>query len=168
MARQTWSTMMRATARRTLIGWRAGGLAAAVLVLAASAACSSNDDAATPTSTEAGGDQPVTVNVTMMDFGIQSSMSEFEAGVPYHFVVKNEGQVPHEFMIMQPMQPGMMAMSEMDRLAVGYIEEDDLGPGMMAEMDLTFDKPYSAGELEFVCHITGHYEAGMHSPITVQ
>jgi uncharacterized cupredoxin-like copper-binding protein len=35
-------------------------------------------------------------------------------------------------------------------------------------MDYTFTKAYPAGTLEFACHLSGHYEAGMHLPITVQ
>jgi len=36
------------------------------------------------------------------EFGIESSVTNFEVGVPYHFEVTNEGSVNHEIMIMPP------------------------------------------------------------------
>ena len=53
-----------------------------------------------------GGQEPkdtVEVQVTLTEFGIQSSVTEFEVGVPYRFVVTNDGLVEHEFMIMPPL-----------------------------------------------------------------
>jgi uncharacterized cupredoxin-like copper-binding protein len=112
--------------------------------------------------------QPVEVDVTATDFAFQSSMTTFETGVPYHFVVTNEGQVEHEFMIVQPIEAGTMDMEQMDEMAVGHIEEDDLQPGDTASVDVTFQDPAPEGTLEFACHLPGHFEAGMHLPIVVQ
>lgn len=44
----------------------------------------------------------VEVRITLTEFGIQSSMTNFRVGVPYHFVVTNSGCAAHELMIMQP------------------------------------------------------------------
>ena len=114
-------------------------------------------------------DGSVNVEVTLTDFGIDSSLVSFEVGVPYHFIITNEGQVNHELMIMEPMMPGMdMSMEEMDAMALAYVEEDELPPGATQTLDYTFTKPAPAGTLELDCHIEGHYEAGMLLPITVQ
>lgn len=112
------------------------------------------------------------VKITLTDFGIESSRTSFDAGVPYHFVVTNNGQVEHEIMLMAPMTEEQMSMNmdmeEMDAMALAHIEAEELQPGTTAEMDYTFTDPAPAGTLEFSCHIAGHYEAGMKLPITVK
>jgi len=114
-------------------------------------------------------DGSVNVDVTLTDFGIESSLVTFEVGVPYHFIVTNEGAVAHEVMIMEPMMEGMdMDMEEMDAMALAYVEEDELPPGATQTLDYTFTEPAPAGSLELSCHIEGHYEAGMKLPITVK
>lgn len=112
--------------------------------------------------------QPVEVKVTADDFSFESSLTTFEVGVPYHFVVNNVGTVEHEFMIVQPIEAGAMDMEAMDQMALAHIEEDDLTPGATATLDYTFTEPAPAGTLEFSCHLAGHYENGMRLPITVQ
>jgi uncharacterized cupredoxin-like copper-binding protein len=114
-------------------------------------------------------DGSVNVDVTLTDFGIESSLDTFEVGVPYHFIITNEGAVNHELMIMEPMMPGMdMTMEEMDAMALAFVEEDELTPGVTQTLDYTFTEPAPAGSLELGCHIEGHYEAGMLLPITVK
>jgi uncharacterized cupredoxin-like copper-binding protein len=130
-----------------------------VVMIAALSACAGGSS---------GPAQPVEVQVTANEFSFQSSLTTFSVGVPYHFVVTNTGSVAHEFMIMQPMEPGTMDMEEMDAMALAVIEEDDLEPGATASVDVTFKEPAPSGTLELACHTAGHYEAGMHLPITVQ
>ena len=115
-------------------------------------------------------DGSVDVKVTLTDFKIESSLDSFQVGVLYHFIITNEGNVPHELMIMEPMMAGMegMTMEEMDAMALAHVEEDDLSPGATQTLDYTFTEPAPAGSLEFSCHIAGHYEAGMVLPITVK
>ena len=114
-------------------------------------------------------DGSVDVNVTLTDFGIESSVTKFQVGVPYHFNITNEGQVNHELMIMEPMMAGSnMTMEEMDAMALAYVEEDELTPGATQRLDYTFTQPAPASSLEFSCHTPGHYEAGMKLPITVE
>ena len=111
---------------------------------------------------------PVEVKVTLTDFAVQSSLTEFKVGVPYHFVFTNNGAVNHEIMIMPVVDPAMgMSMAQMDEMALGMIEEDDMPPGGTGTLDITFTEPAEAGKLEFACHVPGHYEAGMRLPITV-
>lgn len=122
--------------------------------------------------TACGGGNSNEVKITLTDFGIESSRTSFEVGVPYHFVVTNNGKIEHEIMFMAPMtkeQMGMnMDMEEMDKMALTHIEAEELQPSMTAEMDYTFTQPAPEGTLEFSCHIAGHYEAGMKLPITVK
>ncbi len=124
--------------------------------------------------TACGGQKTATeVKITVKEFGIESSITSFETGVPYHFVVTNEGSVDHEIMIMPPLtttdQTGMgMDMGAMDNMALAMIPAEDLTPGTTKSFDLTFTEPASAGTLEFACHTPGHYEANMKLPITVK
>jgi len=113
-----------------------------------------------------------TVNITLTEFGIESSLTSFDVGVPYHFVVTNKGAVEHEIMLMAPLTEEQMSMNmdmeEMDKMALAHVEADELQPGDTANFDYTFTKPAPAGTLEFSCHIKGHYENGMKLPITVK
>ena len=114
----------------------------------------------------------VEVQVTLTEFGIESSVTEFEVGVPYRFVVINAGLVEHEFMIMPPLtqdQMGMhMDMTNLDKMALAMIEGADLQAGNSASFEIMFTEPTSAESLEFACHTPGHYEANMKLPIVVQ
>jgi uncharacterized cupredoxin-like copper-binding protein len=115
---------------------------------------------------------PEEVKITLTEFGIKSSVTDFKVGVPYHFVVTNNGSVNHEIMIMPPLMTDQMGiamdMGELDKMALAMIEEDKLTPGITASFDYTFTETAPAGTLEFSCHTPGHYEAGMKLPITVQ
>jgi len=117
------------------------------------------------------------VTITVKEFGIESSLTNFEVGVPYHFVVTNEGSVDHEIMIMPPLtteqittnQTGMgMDMGTMDQMALAMIPAEDLTPGTTKSFDLTFTEPAPSGTLEFACHTPGHYEENMKLPIVVK
>jgi uncharacterized cupredoxin-like copper-binding protein len=107
------------------------------------------------------------VKVDAGDYFFRSSLATFKVGVPYHFRVTNPGKVAHEFMLVQPMPAGAMGMEQMDKMAVGHIEEDDLAPGASKAIDVTFTKPYPPGTLEMACHIGMHYEKGMKLAIVV-
>lgn len=110
---------------------------------------------------------PVTVNVTATEYKFESSMTTFKVGVPYHFVVTNKGTMEHEFMIIKP-EPTSVGSDQLDSDALAHIEEADLQPGQTASVDYTFLQAAPEGTLEFACHLAGHYEQGMHTPITVQ
>jgi len=131
-------------------------LVVAVLLLTACGAQSDSDE----------------VMITLTDFGIESSRTSFEVGVPYHFTVTNNGAINHEIMIMPPLTEDQMSMNmsmeQMDKMALAMIEEDELTPGATKTLDYTFTEPAPAGTLEFSCHVEGHYVAGMKLPITVK
>lgn len=122
--------------------------------------------------TACGGQRATEVKITATEFAFESSVTEFQVGVPYHFVVTNAGNVNHEFMIMPPLteeQMGMgMDMEQMDKMALAMIEEAELTPGKTITLDYAFTEPAPAGTLEFACHIPNHYEQGSKLPITVK
>lgn len=122
--------------------------------------------------TACGGQRATEVKITLTEFAMESSVTDFQVGVPYQFVVTNEGAVEHEIMIMPPLmedQMGMaMDMEELDKTALAMIEASELPTGATASFDYTFTEPAPAGTLEFACHTPGHYENGMKLPITVK
>lgn len=122
--------------------------------------------------TACGGQKATEVRITLTEFGTESSITDFKVGVPYHFVVTNEGTVNHEIMIMPPLMADQMGMSmdmgALDNTALAMIPADELTSGATKSFDYTFTEPASAGSLEFACHTPGHYEAGMKLPITVK
>jgi uncharacterized cupredoxin-like copper-binding protein len=107
-----------------------------------------------------------TVNITLTDFVISSSLTDFKVGVPYHFVVKNNATVSHEIWI-DPVDPNLTPDTAKTQGLAG-LGQDILTPGSTQSFDYTFTKAYPSGAYEFACHLPGHYEAGMHVGITVQ
>ena len=110
---------------------------------------------------------PQDVNITLTEFTIQASQTEFQVGVPYHFVITNNGTVAHELEIMPPMS-GAVSQDQVKSAALVHVTQDQLAPGTTATVDYTFEQAYPAGELEFACHLPGHHEAGMHVGIVVK
>jgi uncharacterized cupredoxin-like copper-binding protein len=117
--------------------------------------------------TACGGTTPsvVTVQTTLSDFKIESSLTKFAQGVPYHFVITNKGTQEHEFLLAPPMTEGM-TMEDVDRQRLFEVEE--IAAGETKTFDFTFKSAASAGMLEFSCHLPGHYESGMKLEIVVE
>lgn len=88
---------------------------------------------------------PVDVNVSLSEFKIDSSLTTFQAGVPYHFIVVNNGKIGHE-------------------INIGQSAHAALAVGATVTLDVTFGQQ---GPLEFTCHLPAHYEAGMKLPVTI-
>ncbi|WP_342635560.1 cupredoxin family protein [Antarcticimicrobium luteum] len=110
-----------------------------------------------------------TVEITMRETedGMVYEPAElnFNAGETIKFVITNAGEFEHEFVMdtSEKNQEHKALMAKMD------MEHDDpnsvrLDPGMKGEILWTFS---NAGTFEFACLIPGHYESGMHGPITV-
>jgi uncharacterized cupredoxin-like copper-binding protein len=98
------------------------------------------------------------VTVTMGEFYFQTTDSIFEAGVPYRFVLRNEGQMPHEWAV--------VPRGDADESRLLFeVEEDDLPPGATVTREFTF---HEAGEYDFACYMPGHYEGGMILPVRVR
>jgi uncharacterized cupredoxin-like copper-binding protein len=114
-----------------------------------------------------GSSQPVNVQVTLTDFKIVSSVTTFSSSVSYHFTVTNKGSVAHQMLIMPP-EPDTISADQATSMSLAGIGGQGMAPGTTKTFDYTFTKPAPAGTLEFACHLPGHYDAGMHTPIVVQ
>lgn len=111
------------------------------------------------------------VDITLSEFKIVPSQTTFQAGRIYQFVVTNTGVAPHEFMTMPASMGsahmGAMSMDDMHKIALFHIDAEDLPAGATKMVTYTFHNAAPAGQLEFTCYVPGHYEAGMHAPITI-
>ncbi|MFG6591894.1 copper-binding protein [Sulfitobacter sp. 1A12157] len=111
-----------------------------------------------------------TIEVTMRETDdgemiFEPAKFDIQKGETIRFAVTNKGEIEHEFVIdtMEGNAKHKEAMAKMD------MEHDDpnsvrLDPGMEGEVIWTFA---NEGAFEFACLIPGHYESGMHGPLTV-
>lgn len=111
-----------------------------------------------------------TIDVTMRETDdgemlFEPTSFEIAKGETIRFNVMNKGELEHEFVIdtLEGNAEHKVAMEKMD------MEHDDpnsvrLDEGGSGEVIWTFS---NAGTFEFACLIPGHYESGMHGPITV-
>ena len=106
------------------------------------------------------------VDVTLADNTIDSSLTTFQVGVPYTFVIVNEGRRAHNFNISTPVS---IAGSLGDALSTALlvVEQSELGAGESVTVNYTFPESAVGQTLEFACLIRMHYEDGMLLAITV-
>jgi len=142
-------------------------------VAALSAACGRAPAAATQApATSAASTQPPSsgnstqVVVTLADNTIESSLTDFQVGVPYTFVITNKGPHAHDFNISQPVS----VVGSLDAALKGallVVPQQKLGRGETATVDFTFPESATSLKWEFSCLIRRHYDDGMRLAITV-
>ena len=145
------------------------------------AACGSPTPAATqapvgpaatepPTQSEATEPVPVTggtqVDITLADNTIEASMTSFQVGVPYTFVVTNTGRRAHNFNINPPVSVAGSLEGALDG-ALLVVPQEQLGVGATATAEFTFPASSAGQLLEFSCLIRRHYDDGMKLDIIV-
>jgi uncharacterized cupredoxin-like copper-binding protein len=128
-----------------------------------SSGTSSSGSSSSGTSSQSSGAHDV--HIVMAEMTIQSDVTTFTQGVPYHFIIVNKGNMQHEFEIAKK-QPLNATEEQMDsgRLA----ELARLDPGKTGTLDYTFTSAYPAGTMRLVCGMPGHYSAGQYTDIVVE
>jgi uncharacterized cupredoxin-like copper-binding protein len=141
------------------------GLFASACAGPTSAAASTVQTAATSAAPAAsgGGTQ---VRVTLADNTITSSLTTFQVGVPYTFVIKNTGRHEHNFNINQPVSVTGSEDASLSS-ALLTVTQDKLPIGGGTTVQYTFTPSAAGMPLEFSCLIRRHYEDGMRLAITV-
>ena len=126
-----------------------------------------------PASSTAAGQAPASsagdatqVDVTLADNTITSSLATFKAGVPYTFVIKNNGNHLHNFNIAQPVSVTGSLDASLGAALV-TVTQDKLPIGGGTTIQYTFPDSAVGMPLEFSCLIKRHYEDGMRLAITV-
>ena len=126
-----------------------------------------------------------TIEVVMGDIYFDPKSIKSNEGDTIRFIVKNVGNLVHEFNIgtnhmhkehqqemVKMLQMGMMTATSLnhEKMEHGDMKHDDansilLEPGESAELIWRFTQPI---QLEFACNVPGHYEAGMVGAISVE
>jgi uncharacterized cupredoxin-like copper-binding protein len=106
------------------------------------------------------------VDVTLADNTITSSLTTFQVGVPYTFVIKNNGNHLHNFNIAQPVSVTGSEDASLSS-ALLAVTQDKLPIGGGTTVQFTFPASAVDMQLEFSCLIRRHYEDGMRLAITV-
>ena len=106
------------------------------------------------------------VDITLADNTIDSSLTTFQVGVPYTFVITNAGRHGHNFNISTPVDlAGSLDAAFSSALLA--VPQSDLGPGASVTVEYTFPDSAAGQPLEFSCLIRMHYQGGMLLGITV-
>lgn len=106
------------------------------------------------------------VNITLHDNTIESSLTLFQTGQPYIFVITNKGSHAHNFNIAQPISVAGSLEAAL-QTALLAVPKNQLGSGAQVTVQYTFPDTAASTQLEFSCLIPRHYEDGMKLPITV-
>lgn len=118
--------------------------------------------------TEAGAvDSGTQVAITLADNTIESSLTTFQAGVPYTFVITNTGRRAHNFNINPPVSVVGSLDAALDN-ALLVVKQEQLSPGASVTVEYTFPESAAGQTLEFSCLIRRHYEDEMFLPLTVR
>ena len=108
---------------------------------------------------------PVTVQITLADFQISSSLARFQVDVPYHFIITNKSSREHEEFQLGPLiEPGMTMRDVEQQKLFGF---KSIAPGETKVADFTFQQPAAWGTWQFSCHIGTLYEPRMRLGIVV-
>src|SRR5688572_18950690 len=88
---------------------------------------------------------PERVEVTLTEFAIEATETNFEAGKTYEFVITNEGAIAHEFRIIPPVGQeedddghGDAHGDDTHDTALLVVEEEELAPGASVTVEYTF------------------------------
>ena len=140
-----------------------------VFTLIGMAACGGTP-APTAEATEAGvTEAPINgtrVDITLADNTIESTLTTFQVGVPYTFVIVNEGRHAHNFNISKPVSVAGSLSAALEG-ALLAVPQEQLGAGASVTVEYTFTDSAAGQLLEFSCLIRRHYEDGMLLAITV-
>lgn len=109
-----------------------------------------------------------TVTVTMGDdMRFTPGRIEVRQGETVRFVVKNAGQMLHEFVIgtKKELEEHAAMMKKFPNMEHDEPYMAHVASGATGELVWTFNRP---GQFDFACLIPGHYEAGMQGKIIVK
>jgi len=119
------------------------------------------------TSLASGPSQPYTVFVTVKEFKVTTDTPIIPANVPIRFVVNNQGVLTHEVV--------MEKLGDDDISLEGVEVQPEVGQENHAEIESVSSRMNKSdtwlvkdpGAYQLACHVAGHYQAGMVTPITV-
>ncbi|KXS30420.1 MAG: Cupredoxin domain protein [Candidatus Gallionella acididurans] len=108
-----------------------------------------------------------TIRITALDIRFDKIRLHVRAGETIRFIVTNKGQLTHEFIIGDAREQAEHEQEMKKKAGMGMPDEPNgitLKPGQTKTLIWTFGLE---GEVEFACHVPGHYAAGMVGKIFV-
>lgn len=138
--------------------------ATALSLAAVTTGCgSSSSSSSTSTSTSAQASGGGTVNVALTEMKVVPTPKVAKAG-SVTFDVKNNGQLPHEMVVIKTDKPAGSLGSGTTVPETGSIgETGDIAAGQSKTLSLKM----GAGHYALICNIAGHYAAGMYADFNV-
>jgi uncharacterized cupredoxin-like copper-binding protein len=135
-------------------------VAAAIALLAlAGAACSQAN---------AEGRSHLTVEVTIHHSTFRPSSFTFPRGTSVTFVIRNTDPIEHEFIVGDQAVQYYMEHTAHPRHDGSVPGQISVPPGTTRTTTYTFtDVTHRPSDMEFACHLPGHFRYGMHGPVTV-
>jgi uncharacterized cupredoxin-like copper-binding protein len=116
----------------------------------------------------ADGRSHLTVNVTIHHSTFDPPNFTFDRGTTVTFVVRNTDPIEHEFIVGDQAVQFYIehtAHPKHDGSVPGQIS---IPPGESRTTTYTFtEATHRPSDMEFACHLPGHFRYGMHGPITV-
>ena len=88
-----------------------------------------------------------TVNVTIGEFDIHSPVTTFTTGIPYKFVITNQGTHYHNLLIMHPTTTMLMTPEDVYRQSLFFAS--NIAPNQNRLMYVLFTHTAPPGMLEF-------------------
>jgi plastocyanin len=105
-----------------------------------------------------------TLNVQMTDFSYAPKTWSVPAGKEITLNIKNDGKVPHEFVIIKKGEKVTLPFDDDDEAKVYWEQEAKVGE----TLSVKFTAPSEPGTYDIVCGQPAHMEAGMTGTLTIQ
>lgn len=90
------------------------------------------------------------MDIKLADNIIETSVTTFQVGVPYTFVIANDGRRAHNFNINPPVSVAGSLDAALDS-ALLVVPQEQLAPGESARVEFTFPDSAEGQLLEFSC-----------------
>jgi uncharacterized cupredoxin-like copper-binding protein len=159
----TGPAMARPRPRRRRWPWGVAGAAVALAVAGAGYAVSPPETVTTRAEPTVLGPGQATVEIDVADSAFSPTELTVVAGTRVRFVLVNGDPINHE-LIVGPPEVHARHASGHEAQHPSIPGEVSVGPNRTAMTTYRFDTP---GDVEFACHMPGHYEYGMHGIVHV-
>lgn len=108
-----------------------------------------------------------TIEVTMTEMRFTPDRIRVKAGETVRFLVRNSGNLPHEFVLgsSEELKEHAAMMRAQPDMKHADPNTASVGPGKVGGLVWQFDR---SGAVEFACLVPGHFEAGMVGRIEVE
>lgn len=108
-----------------------------------------------------------TIQIRMLDIRFEPTTLTVQAGDTVKFEIANQGALEHEFLLADASEQveHEKEVQAMPTMKMDHINGVSVAPGKSATLTWTFTQP---GDLEYGCHVPGHFAAGMVGQLVVK